>query len=258
METKMCIRVRMIERLTNGRTLVLVAHPDDEAIGCGVLLQRIRTPIVAFATDGAPKDRYFWGKYGSQERYAELRRQEAALALSEVGVDDYEFLQLADDQELYRELPQARSALSAFVSQVKPSAIVTHTYEGGHPDHDTCAFLAAELARDRALPVFEMPLYHRAEGVGHKQQFMGDPGEMLANISEPERMRKAAMWRSYASQGSFMDFFEIDREVFRPQPQYDFSQPPHPGTLNYEAWQWKMSGADLCRTFTSFRRKVAA
>ena len=46
-----------------GRTLVLVAHPDDETAGCGALLQRMDEPIIVFATDGAPRDKYFWGKY---------------------------------------------------------------------------------------------------------------------------------------------------------------------------------------------------
>ena len=37
-----------------GRTLVLVAHPDDECIAFGALLQRIREPLVVFATNGSP------------------------------------------------------------------------------------------------------------------------------------------------------------------------------------------------------------
>ena len=60
------------------RTLVIVAHPDDEAAGCGVLLQRMREPVVLFATDGAPEDPYFWARYGSREAYGEMRREEAA------------------------------------------------------------------------------------------------------------------------------------------------------------------------------------
>ena len=42
-------------------------------------------------------------------------------------------------------------------------------------------------------------------------------------------------------------------ERFRPQAAYDFSRPPHPGTLNYEAWQWPMSGADVCAAFRTFQ-----
>src|ERR1051326_5369869 len=49
-----------------GRTLVLIAHPDDEALGCGALLQRVREPVVCFATDGAPLAAKWWQPYGSR------------------------------------------------------------------------------------------------------------------------------------------------------------------------------------------------
>jgi len=247
-----------IEKLTRGRTLVLVAHPDDEAITCGILLQRMKHPLVVFATDGSPKDKYFWQRYGSRERYAEVRSQEAAAAMAAVGVSGYDFAQLADDQELYRNLPGAAVRLRNIVEQFRPDAILTSAYEGGHPDHDSCAFLASGAGRETHVPVFEAPLYNRFEGIGHKQQFIiGDPGERL-QATEEERMRKAQMFACYESQGDLLGFFDIDREVFRPQHAYDFIRPPHPGKLNYEMWRWPMTGTDVCRSFQRFVRKVAA
>ncbi|PYX97930.1 MAG: hypothetical protein DMG63_13230 [Acidobacteria bacterium] len=69
-----------------GRTLVIVAHPDDETITCGGLLQRMRDPCVVFATDGAPEDAHTWGRFGSRERSAAIREQEArARFLSRYG-----------------------------------------------------------------------------------------------------------------------------------------------------------------------------
>jgi hypothetical protein len=38
----------------------------------------------------------------------------------------------------------------------------------------------------------------------------------------------------------------------RPLPAYDYSLPPHTGQLNYERWQWPMTGNDVCRAFVSF------
>jgi LmbE family N-acetylglucosaminyl deacetylase len=40
--------------LAHKRVLVVVAHPDDETGGCGVLLQRLHQATVVFCTDGAP------------------------------------------------------------------------------------------------------------------------------------------------------------------------------------------------------------
>src|SRR6516225_4491137 len=75
-----------------GRTLIIVAHPDDEAVTCAALMQRMREPCVLFCTDGAPLDPYFWSRHGSREAYSLLRQKEARLALSLVGVTKLEFL----------------------------------------------------------------------------------------------------------------------------------------------------------------------
>jgi N-acetylglucosamine malate deacetylase 2 len=247
-----------IEQLTQGRTLILVAHPDDEAITCGALLQRMTHPFVVFATDGSPQDKYFWERFGSRERYAEVRRQEAAAAMAAVGVSDFEFAQLAEDQQLFHHLPHAAERLRSIVTSFRPHAILTSAYEGGHPDHDSCAFLAAAAGVWIGGPVFEAPLYNRFEGVGHKQEFIiGGSGERLA-ITEAERMRKAQMFACYESQGDLLGFFDVDRELFRKQHAYDFGRPPHAGKLNYEIWQWPMTGADVCRAFQNFAQKVAA
>ena len=68
-------------------TLVVVAHPDDEVIGCGALMQRTEEVRVVFATDGAPLDSKFWPKYDSREHYASVRRLEACDALAYAEVD---------------------------------------------------------------------------------------------------------------------------------------------------------------------------
>ncbi|HWR34685.1 MAG TPA: PIG-L family deacetylase [Clostridia bacterium] len=251
-----------------GRTLVMVAHPDDECIACGALLQRIREPDVVFATDGAPRDRYFWKSYGSRETYAALREQEARRALAHVGVHQMEFLADAPelrgvlvDQELFRDLPEAFGRFSAVIERVRPDALLTLAYEGGHPDHDACSFLTSLLARDYDLPAWEAPLYHRVELAGKEHRHLGTQtfigtsgGEIDLRLTPGELRRKRAMTAEYKTQGDFLQVFDIAREVFRPQIEYDYSKPPHEGRLNYEAWQWPMTGADVCASFADFLR----
>ena len=69
-----------------GRVLVLVAHADDECVGYGALLQKMREPVLVIATDGAPRDEYFWGRFGSRDAYAAVRREEARRAAQAVGL----------------------------------------------------------------------------------------------------------------------------------------------------------------------------
>lgn len=251
-----------------GRTLILVAHPDDEAVGGGVLLQRMRQPIVVFATDGAPRSEFFWKTYGSRASYARRRQEEARAALALAGVDDVAFLAETShgeafvDQELHLAIPEAMAELSAIVRRRRPRALLTSAYEGGHPDHDICSFLGAILARQHGLPVWEFPLYHRRDPNRPAfQQFLvpGEREEIELQISSEEAEIKRRMLATYSSQRAILLSFTATLERLRPQPAYDYSRLPHSGTLNYEAWGWPITGGEVCASMTGFlqtRRRV--
>jgi LmbE family N-acetylglucosaminyl deacetylase len=261
-----------------GRTLLVLAHPDDECVTYGALLQRMADPIVRFMTDGAPRDAYFWGRYGSREAYAALRQQEARRALARLGVERIEFVsegyhgrnrQPSDgaasdilvDQELFRILPAAWRELADAVRRLQPQALLTLAYEGGHPDHDSCNLLVSLAAKQFELPAWEAPIYNHASETDadrlETQRFTRENGtEIDVRPSALEVERKRAMWSEYASQGDFLQLFSPERECVRPLPAYDYSLPPHPGQLNYERWQWPMTGNDVCRAFVSFLEQV--
>jgi LmbE family N-acetylglucosaminyl deacetylase len=254
-----------------GTSLLVLAHPDDECVTYGALLQRMADPIVRFMTDGAPRDPYFWGRYGSREAYAALRQREARRALAGIGVQRVEFVsdghnsQPSDgaasdilvDQELFRNLPAAWRELADAVERLRPQALLTLAYEGGHPDHDSCNLLVSLAARKFGLPAWEAPIYNRACETDadrlEPQRFASKNGtETDVRPTALEVEKKRAMWSEYASQGDFLQFFSPEKEYVRPLPAYDYSVPPHPGQLNYERWQWSMTGMDVCQAFVSF------
>jgi len=247
-----------------GRTLVLVAHPDDECLAFGALLQRMREPLVVFATNGSPADPYFWQKHGSRETYAALRRQEALQSMQTAGVKDLVFLadmphgETLVDQELFRNLHTAYALLAEIVSRRMNTAILTLAYEGGHPDHDSCSFLAAQLAKRFELPCWEGPLYHRnPDGSGRFQDFLG-PREDVVDVrpTEEEQQRKREMCQAYPSQGDFLARFGVACEIVRPQIAYDYTRPPHEGKTNYEMWQWSMTAQEVSGAFAEFLRST--
>jgi LmbE family N-acetylglucosaminyl deacetylase len=229
---------------------VLVAHQDDEAIGCAILLQRAEWPAVIFATDGAPSDPYFWKTYGSQTRLAEVRREEATRAMAVVGISDFRILSIRD-QELYRNLQSATEQVAEIARAANSTCLVTHAYEGGHPDHDSCSFIAAAVGRRVAVPIWEMPLYHRAGGSVSRQTFVTGEAELILTPTDAEYARKKEMAAQYASQGDVIRAFPEREERFRRQPVYDYAHPPHAGQLNYEAWQWSVTGEEVSRAFTA-------
>lgn len=241
-----------------GKTVILVAHPDDEVIGMGALMQRMERPIVVFATDGAPRDEYFWKSYGSREAYADIRRQEARAALEIVGAEP---VFLADqvhggiaDQELFRRLPEAVLAFEAVVAQERPDALLTLSYEGGHPDHDAACFISALVGRPEGIPVWESPLYHRnSDGTGAVQTFREPTGaEIELSVAGEELQKKLAMFHSYKSQKLTLGTFRPELEKFRPLFSYDFTRRPMPWKLNYEVWQWQMTGDEVAAAFSEY------
>jgi N-acetylglucosamine malate deacetylase 2 len=241
-------------------TLVVVAHPDDEVIGCGALMQRMEQARVVFATDGAPLDPKFWPKYDSRERYASVRKLEACDALAYAEVEQIQYLTTPDgktipDQELFRNLEAAADSLRKVVASASPRILLTLAYEGGHPDHDCCNFLVHHIASQSGIPAWEMPLYHLSAGGFTRQNFRDkDNTELMLDPSFNENKTKQQMMAAYPSQSDFLMTFSSHRESFRPLVayRYDYFHPPHAGQLNYESWGWPITGADLCNAFANF------
>jgi LmbE family N-acetylglucosaminyl deacetylase len=240
------------------RTLVIVAHPDDECIGAGALLQRIADPVLVFCTDGGPRDSYFWHAFGSREAYVEVRRREVAAAAESVGVKKQRSLPIVD-QELYKNLELAVRELERLVLECRPQAVLTLAYEGGHPDHDSCAFIGHVIGERQKLPVWEMPLYHRTSQGPRPQQFLR-PGAGIEqlDITADELTRKRKMVACYGSQGELANFFDLSLELFRPQAQYDFLRPPDTDVINYEFWQWPTAAGMVCQAFAAARTHLVS
>lgn len=244
-----------------GTTLVLAAHPDDEVIACGALMQRMQRAVVVFATDGAPRNQDFWKQYGSRQAYAAVRRQEARDALITVGAWPVFLADRVDggiaDQELFLRLAPAILALEKVIGRLGPDCILAPAYEGGHPDHDAACFMASVAGRHAAIPVWETPLYHaKADGTRALQTFAQSTGKEQELRAEEETLRKKLeMLRVYTSQGLALNDFRPDWEIFRPMADYDFVCPPLPWKLNYEHWEWPMSGYQVAAAFAAYLKE---
>ncbi len=242
---------------TFGRTLLLVPHSDDECNVAG-LLQHLREATVLVLTDGAPRDAHYWSRHGSRDRYRQLRRQETERALADLGIAVVHAADLTRqpspvDQELHLHLPQLLEAGRTLVQKLAPKTLLAPAYEGGHPDHDSAAFLAAQLGRQSRVQHWETPYYHRTRsGKLKRQVFLHDARatrEVTLSLSPAEIARKQAIWKQYATQSEVLAEFSVERELYRPAPFYDFTRPPHNGQLNYEAWQWSLRGQDIVASF---------
>jgi LmbE family N-acetylglucosaminyl deacetylase len=206
-----------------GKVLLLVAHPDDETIGCSGLLQRAKSALVVFAVDGAPPHYGFERKYGSLRQYSDTRFLEASQALRALPHCSFRRLVRQNgayfvDQHLFEQLPEALTSLNQFVRRFSPDFIVTHAYEGGHIDHDACHVLAEHIARALSLMLMEFPSYWKAEdGRDIFQEFRNSRNDdVILKLSEQEIEVKRQMLASYRTQQGLTSVFQIHTERFRP------------------------------------------
>jgi LmbE family N-acetylglucosaminyl deacetylase len=254
-------------------TLVVVAHPDDEAIGAGGLLLGLPDAVVAHVTDGAPRDeRYAQSKgFQTREEYARARRREVANALSHVGITPERCRGLGYvDGEASLQLLELVSDVADLMDEVRPDMVITHPYEGGHSDHDATAFavhLACGILRRDKVPapvVFELTSYHNYSGTRRVFNFLPFIGteERAIRLTEAETNLKKRMYDEFVSQKQVLERFPIGIERFRPAPRYLFTKAPHEGLLDYERFctlitgaQWRQNAGKALKTLRTRRRR---
>jgi LmbE family N-acetylglucosaminyl deacetylase len=235
------------------RTALIAAHPDDEVIGAGAQLPRLDDLRLLHVTDGAPRNLLDATAAGfeSREAYAVARRRELHRALKRVGHSPGRASNLGIvDQEAPFNMAQMTRNVVRWLRSTRPDIVLTHPYEGGHPDHDATAFAvhqALQLLRrsgENVPELIEFCSYHNAHGAMATGRFL--PGrsepEALVELSEEERELKRSLLECFATQQRTLSAFSLETEGFRPSPQYDFTQPPHSGTLYYEQFDWGMTG----------------
>ena len=238
---------------------IVLAHPDDETIGCGAQLGRLFGATIVLMTDGAPANLHDAHAHGfaTAAAYADARRRELGNALAIAGVDPTQLVALGvPDQQAALRLENIVLRLVALFSRRAIGTVLTHAYEGGHPDHDATAFAvhaaAALLARrGHATAIVEMPFYHLGRSGMVRQQFAsaGEYRELHVRLSPPEQRLKRRMIAAHATQHATLEPFSVDSERYRPAPKYTFGDLPNRGQLLYEQYEWGMSG-ERWRTLT--------
>ena len=269
------LRALAAREVFGGRAALVVAHPDDETIAVGGSLHLLPGVLMIHMTDGAPRRLGDAARSGfsTPEAYAAAREAELRAALALIssssrgkavaiqGVrtehrcvppgsprfarDDDRVqggrIQLGiPDQDAVLHLPTLTQTLAALFRSHAIDAVLTHAYEGGHPDHDATALAVHRAAA--GIPVYEFAGYHAASGHTVMQHFLPGPPETAIALPPADAARKRAMLACFRTQTEILSRFDPTTERLRPAPEYDFTRPPHPGPLNYEAWGWDLTG----------------
>jgi LmbE family N-acetylglucosaminyl deacetylase len=243
-----------MSRLIAGRKIsdsvaVVVAHPDDETIGMGGRISSLDALTLVHATNGAPRDPLQRKGFNTEESYSSARFLELDQALRIIGANPvarvrYDY----PDGELAFKLIELIERLRLQLRGV--NVVITHAYEGGHPDHDACAF-ATQYATRRLVdlgltpPVrMEFASYYSLNGRRQVGDFWPDsqnPGHVVRYTRDQRRQKFEAL-KAFKTQEWVSKVFSIRHEIYRTAPNYNFRIPPPPQTWFYDAHGWPISG----------------
>lgn len=224
----------------------------------GARLGRFQSALLVHVTDGAPlngEDSRAHG-FSSVGEYREARERELSLALGMAGLQNIRRERLnIHDQEASFHMPEIARSLHKLIFEYEAEVVFTHPYEGGHPDHDACAFavhhaVACLRAEGRPAPVIiEAAFYHAIANGFEAAQFLTPPDntEEVEYLLTPEELRrKQALLACFHSQQETLHNFPLQYERFRIAPLYDFQRPPHAGPVLYDRFPWGMTSQRFC------------
>jgi LmbE family N-acetylglucosaminyl deacetylase len=243
------------------RAVLVFAHSDDEVIALGGRLGRFQSAHFVHGTDGAPHNGQDSRAHGfaSLDQYRRARAEELRRALERAGLHHIseEWMGISD-QEAALQLPHLTQRLLRIFDERQPEVIFTHPYEGGHPDHDACAFavhhaVALREQSQKSPLIIEGAFYHAGpEGI-ETGNFLSNPQrteEIVYPLSPEERLRKQALFECFATQKEVLKYFKVESEAFRVAPQYDFRAAPHEGQVFYDSFPWGMTSRRFCELAT--------
>lgn len=183
------------QKLVRGTALVLSPHPDDETIGCGLLLAQMarggHSACVALATDGGG------GWYSAtprptpdsivQIRHGEWHRALDALSVPKEGRFEFGF----PDGTLSDHEGEVTERIGDLLRSLSPSLVLVTKPSDPHPDHRALARATCQAVIDVYRPS------HEPVSEGGREAIGGDH----ANGSPPE----VYSYRVYPGEGLWPD-----------------------------------------------------
>ncbi len=233
------------------RCAVIVAHPCDELFGAGGLMARLRDVRILHVTTGGSNLKDALASSPGKQPAEKLPINECAQALSLLNIPRDHIIEFGLSNTAKAQLlVNLTRKIAAFLQRYATDILLTHPYEGGHPDHDATAFATHAamrlLKRNGFNPptLFEMAVRPSRDGSTRVLDFL------------PGSWREATTWvldeKAKSLKKRMLDCLSVDKDAlkttslkaerFRRPPEYDFSRPSLAGKAHYENFMSEITG----------------
>ena len=219
--------------------IVLAAHPDDESLGAGGLMARLRrlgarvTVLLCTAGEASHPD----SPTTTPKQLTDVRLQEFGGALTHLLADpDWRFLALPDGK-LAEHRAEVQEALQHAIADVTAGSgvpaeqitLVAPYRHDGHTDHDTLGSTAAEAAGAGGHGLLEYPIWYWlwADAADHSWHTW-----LRLPLDPAERQAKAAAMASHSSQVRPLSGQPGDEVLLPPAFLAHFERP-------FETFEWQ-------------------
>ena len=219
---------------------LVVAHPADETLWAGAALHRLRDLTLVLLTDGAPEDMGDAHRLGfaTRQAYANARAVELGRALEALGARPKLIRYEVRDKETVEHLPELIERLRRDLAGAE--LVITHPYDGGHPDHDAAALAVSQAT---TAPVVEFACYAQVNGERAFGRFISDPlcPEQVHPPTPADRARVDAALAAHATQADVFGAWRPEAERWRAAPRHDFTCPPPGEAALYDGFGWALT-----------------
>ncbi len=232
------------------RCSVIVAHAADEIFGAGCLISKLMDVTILHATEGVGVELDPSGPRLLPNDISEQLHRECVAALALAHVPENKIVDFSLQQyALPQNLTFITRKIKSFLQESQPDIILTHPYEGGHPDHDAIAFAthaALRILNENGFKppaLFEMALYPSGEPIAKVPEFLSrmESESTTLLLDQQSQQLKQRMYNCLRTQLDLAVASPSNFERFRRPPDYDFTRLPHEGKLHYERFDWALS-----------------
>jgi LmbE family N-acetylglucosaminyl deacetylase/SAM-dependent methyltransferase len=189
----------------HGPVVVVAPHPDDETLGAGGLIVRLRTAdipvIIILVTDGGASDRL---PDSSRDHLVLTRHREFRQAVSILAPDAAVFELNFADGKILDQRAAVKQALRNQIIDIRPALVVAPWSGDGHPDHRIVSELCAEICALLLIRMIEYPIWmwHWANPDSIEVPW---PRIRTIELTDRERRLKNAAIGQYVSQTTSRD-----------------------------------------------------